>query len=108
MSARYLNRKISSSFLIALMFVISSLSASVLPLDADIALENDDSFSFATNNSQNDAGSGGDAGNNSSSAVSLNAVNSSNIGWMDDTTDPDDLYFISIPSGYIILSLIHI
>ena len=102
MSARYLNRKISSSFLIALMFVISSLSASVLPLDADIALENDDSFSFATNNSQNDAGSGGDAGNNSSSAVSLNAVNSSNIGWMDDTTDPDDLYFISIPSGYII------
>ena len=39
MSARYLNRKISSSFLIALMFVISSLYASVLPLDADIALE---------------------------------------------------------------------
>ena len=51
--------------------------------------------------SQNDAGSGGDAGANATSAVNLSALSSAQYtGWVSDTTDSDDVYSISVPSGY--------
>ena len=66
------------------------------------SLEENSSFLNATNTSQNDGGSGGDAGNNSSASVSLLSSNQSTIGWVDDTTDPWDVYEVWIPSGNIL------
>ena len=55
----------------------------------------EDSVVFnATNTSQFDGGSSGDAGNNTSTAVNLSSSNMTTIGWVDDTTDPEDAYLV--------------
>ena len=63
----------------------------------------EDSVVFnATNTSQFDGGSSGDAGNNTSTAVNLSSSNMTTIGWVDDTTDPEDAYLVWIPSGDVL------
>ena len=56
----------------------------------------------ATNTSQFDGGSNGDAGNTSNTSVSLSSNNMSTIGWVDDTTDAWDVYEVWIPSGELL------
>ena len=103
MSALGLNAKTAPSILIAMIFIISSISASVNSFEQGINLSESNSVSSATNNSQNDAGSGGDAGNNTTNAVTLTPGNSqSYIGWADDTTDPQDVYEVVIPTGKLL------
>ena len=71
MSALGLNRKATPSILIAMIFIISSISASMSSFEQTIDLSKTNSIFSATNNSQNDAGSGGDAGNNTTNAVTI-------------------------------------
>lgn len=47
----------------------------------------------------NDAGSGGDAGNSTTSAYSLNATNATYFGNLTDVSDEDDYYSISMPNN---------
>lgn len=47
----------------------------------------------------NDAGSGGDAGNSTSTAYSLSAVNATYYGNLTDVSDENDYYSISMPSN---------
>ena len=56
-------------------------------------------FSEPQGPTQNDAGSGGDAGDDSTSATPLNSSNQSVSGWISDTFDTQDWYNISVPSG---------
>ena len=56
-------------------------------------------FSEPQGPTQNDAGSGGDAGDDSTSATLLNSSNQSVSGWISDTFDTQDWYNISVPSG---------
>ena len=51
---------------------------------------------------QNDANSGGDAGNVFSAALGLASNNSTYYGWISDSSDNDDIYSLQIPSGYAI------
>jgi len=53
---------------------------------------------------QNDANSGGDAGDDFSDALILLANNSTSTyyGWISDSSDNDDIFSVSIPSGYAI------
>ena len=51
---------------------------------------------------QNDANSGGDAGDVFSDALVLSANNSTYYGWISDSSDNDDIYSVSIPSGFAI------
>lgn len=70
------------------------------------SLEDNPIVMNANNTSQNDGGSGGDAGNNSSTSVSLSSGNQSLIGWVDDTTDVWDVYQVWIPSGKILNAIL--
>ena len=45
----------------------------------------------------NDAGSGGDVGNSTSTAYSLNATNATYFGNLTDTSDENDYYSVSMP-----------
>jgi hypothetical protein len=56
-------------------------------------------FSEPQGPAQNDAGTGSDAGDTSTSATPLNSSNQTVPGWISDTFDPQDWYNISIPSG---------
>ena len=56
-------------------------------------------FSEPQGPTQNDAGTGGDAGDTSTSATPLNSSNQSLSGWISDTFDTQDWYNISVPSG---------
>ena len=47
----------------------------------------------------NDAGSGGDVGNSTSTAYSLNATNATYFGNLTDTSDEDDYYSVSMPNN---------
>jgi len=47
----------------------------------------------------NDAGSGGDAGNSTSTAYSLSAVNATYFGNLTETSDEDDYYSVSMPNN---------
>ena len=46
-----------------------------------------------------DAGSGGDAGDTMSTAVSLNATNATYFGNLTTTTDVNDVYSVSMPNS---------
>ena len=90
-----------NGILIALMMIFTSMATVISP-DVEISLNEGPKAMFATNNSQDDGGSGADAGNNSSTSVNLSSSNSSEIGWVDDITDVADLYKVWIPSGEIL------
>ena len=47
----------------------------------------------------NDAGSGGDVGNSTSTAYSLNATNATYFGNLTYTSDEDDYYSVSMPNN---------
>ncbi len=49
---------------------------------------------------QNDAGTGGDAGDSLSSATHLNGTNQTVSGWISDSWDQQDWYNITIPANY--------
>ena len=51
---------------------------------------------------QNDANSGGDAGDDFAGATGLPANNSTYYGWISDSLDNYDIYSVPIPSGYAI------
>ena len=85
---------------VTLLLIISSFSG--LGIEASSTLGEEQVVFQATNNTQNDGGSGGDAGNTSGTSVSLSQNNGSYIGWVDDTTDPEDLFEVYIPSGDIL------
>ena len=51
---------------------------------------------------QNDANSGGDAGNDFASALALPDGNGSYSGWISDTSDYNDIYSVQVPSGLAI------
>jgi hypothetical protein len=88
-------------FVLSLVLILTSFANGI---DTVSTLDSSNNLPlFATNNSQNDGGSGGDAGNTSASSVTFTSTtNSTYNGWVDDTTDPEDLYLITIPSGYIL------
>jgi hypothetical protein len=90
-----------SGILIAFMMIFTSM-ATMATHEVVISLNDGPKAMFATNNSQNDGGSGADAGNNSNNSVTLSSNNSTEIGWVDDTTDAEDLYKVWIPSGEIL------
>jgi len=56
-------------------------------------------FSEPQGPAQNDAGTGSDAGDTSTSATPLSSSNQTVPGWISDTFDPQDWYNISVPSG---------
>ena len=56
-------------------------------------------FSEPQGPAQNDAGTGSDAGDSSTTATPLNSTNQTVPGWISDTFDPQDWYNISVPSG---------
>ena len=51
---------------------------------------------------QNDANSGGDAGDDFSTALGLPNDNGTYYGWISESLDTDDIYSVQIPSGYAI------
>ena len=70
-----------------------------LPYNLTIGIANlSDSPAF----NQNDAYSGGDAGDNLSSPLSLPNQNGTYYGWVSDSWDNNDFYSVEIPSGYAI------
>ncbi len=51
---------------------------------------------------QNDANSGGDAGDDFTTSLALQSNNSTYYGWISDSADTNDIYGLQIPSGYAI------
>ena len=78
---------------------ITAYSGSDLDYNLTIGIANlSDSPAF----NQNDANSGGDAGDDFATSLSLPSNNSTYYGWISDSSDNNDIYSVQIPSGYAI------